>query len=149
MNNNQLTQALLLLRKNPKYLLGLLIIIFLFVIFLISVITSLTGFVKKGSPLELPETKQIEIQQQADEEFSKQINLIESKYPWYENLPEKNNKYFVAFDEKEQTFYVSLYSNNNPALNGEYKNQLYLDLEKIGVATQSYKFNFTQRASIQ
>jgi hypothetical protein len=140
----KLKDYLIILRSDPRLLL-LFFFTAICVIIFIALILIIFGARPTNETTVLSNTQQKEVQQQADETFNKVIESTQNKYPWFDNLPPKNDKYFVAFDEAEQAFYVSLYIKNNPSLTDSYKEQVYLDLEKIGVATESYKFNWFTR----
>lgn len=144
-----MNKTIAIIKTNPKTILLMLFLLGLVILFLALSILTLRGVGKQKNEDVFVLTPEQQEQNKADIQYGEKLQDFTQKYPWYENLPPKNSKYFVAFDDGEAAFYVSLYSGNNPITAEEYKKQLYLDLQKIGVATQSYSFKFTQRDPIQ
>lgn len=134
-----------LLKASPRTTFLLVASLILVLVFFILAFLSLEGALSQQEPQTTTFTQEEKLQNEADGAYSQVIQRSQELYPWTEHLPPKNSKYFVAFDEKEKAFFVSLYTKNNPSLTENYKQQLYLDLQRIGVATQSYKFNFVLR----
>lgn len=61
------------------------------------------------SPFTPEQLKIIEEQRKADETVGKREIEIKTKYPWFNSLPLRGEKYFVYFDTNKQVFVGLLY----------------------------------------
>lgn len=66
----------------------------------------------RPSPLASP-SPTTTTQGQADINFSKQINNVYTKYPWYEKLPITTENYFLYFDPDTKRFVAKVYDSSN------------------------------------
>lgn len=96
------------------------------------------------SELPLSTAEQIKIQGKADLLYSQQLEDFNQKYPWYNEIPSSNDKYFIIFDGSINTFYIELYPKKSAATSidkqvGELKKLSLGILKNLGVNTNSYK----------
>lgn len=98
-----------------------------------------------ASEAPLSPAEQIKIQGSADSHYSSLLDNFNKKYPWYNEIPESNDKYFIIFDGNTNTFLIELYpkSNASPSVDEqvvEFKKESLGILSKIGVDTSRYIF---------
>ncbi len=83
-------------------------------------------------------------QGEADLLYAQSEKEFLDKYPWYPNLPEPNDEYFIGFDSQNNEFFVDIYvqksSSENQDLQAERtKQKVLVKLEEIGVDIDKYK----------
>ena len=86
-------------------------------------------------------------QGQADYNYNQSVNAFYKAYPWYDQLPPKNNNYLVGFDSSTKSFFVELYPKASSSTSVEdqtaqLKNNVIQILQSIGVNTSSYKIEW-------
>lgn len=91
---------------------------------------------------------QLRIQTQADKKFSEWQKDINTKYPWYNDLPLQENEYYIYFDLDKTAFVTFLYPKQSGNISIEtqitkLKEKILKQLTMIGVDTKNYQFFWT------
>lgn len=87
-------------------------------------------------------TKDEQQQAQDDIETAKSEKEFLGARPWYNKIPPANDKYFIGYDQRNNEFFVDLYS-KTPAQEEEYKAEVLSALRSIGVDTTQYKISWS------
>lgn len=96
---------------------------------------------KISSPLSNDSIKQI----QADKNFSKEVDRIYKKYPWYGQFPIQTDNYFVYFDIEKGLFVAKIYDLSNNLTTSQVdaiKTTIQTRLSALGVDLSQYKIEW-------
>ena len=93
----------------------------------------------------LSKSDQQRAQGESDVKFLNSQQQFLEKYPWYNNIPPKNNDYFIVFDSTTDTFYVLVYTKSASTVPQQtqvinIENEVRQVLKNIGVNIQAFKF---------
>lgn len=81
-------------------------------------------------------SQQMQKQSEADYAFGQSEDKKYQQYPWYDQLPLQNDRYYIYFDLETKKFVGTLYtSNDQETIKSEVLNQL----KNIGVDTSKYQ----------
>lgn len=76
-------------------------------------------------------------QLEADKEFGEWTRKIYENYPWYNELPLQNEKYFIYFDIYQKKFISDIYVSSEA---DNLKKEMQARLQEIGVNISLYEF---------
>jgi hypothetical protein len=94
-----------------------------------------------------PTTSPGETQGQLDRNYTQKVNEFYKTYPWYDQIPPRNENYFIGFDSFTKSFFIELYPKNTSSTSADIqvsqlKNTVLQTLQSIGVNTTSYKIEW-------
>ncbi|OGH02890.1 MAG: hypothetical protein A2798_00475 [Candidatus Levybacteria bacterium RIFCSPHIGHO2_01_FULL_37_17] len=104
------------------------------------------GFTTSSNPVP---TEDDLTQRQAQEDIITAVEQgeFDKKYPWYDQIPEPSNDYFIGFDSDKEKFFVAIYPkysspNSISQQEEELKKQVLTVLQNIGVDTNKYSVEY-------
>lgn len=105
---------------------------------------------KTSTASNLTEKEKNYLQEQSDNESSALIESFYNKYPWYNNLPAANEKYYINFDATKNEFYVSLYISSTSSLSqaeqeSTYRAEVLKTLTSLGINTNAFTITWLIR----
>jgi hypothetical protein len=94
-----------------------------------------------------PITSPGEAQGQADRNYTQKVNEFYKTYPWYDQIPPRNESYFIGFDSSTKSFFIELYPKVSSPTSvddqtAQLKNNVIQILQFIGVNTSFYKIEW-------
>lgn len=106
-------------------------------------LTTPTPLVISPNPTSVA-NQEMKVQEKLDQQTGKDIQDVNTNYPWYKNLPLQTASYYVDFDTLKKVFLVDIYPSQASSLSvndqiNNLKTAVLNQMQGLGIDTSSYQ----------
>lgn len=101
-----------------------------------------------SSPLQTVPQDPLQIQTEADINYTEAQNKVLQEFPWYNHLPLQDSNYFVLFDLPRKVLRAKLYPQQSSPVSTEgqvavFQQEITQKLQQLNIDTNLYKIEWT------